>query len=291
MKRYNWMILFLAFWLTGCSSDGILQEATVHHSEPALPTLQIEQPTPSAPSDFPETLPPNSEPPVEEILPTMPVEQSVPSSVPAEPEVLPSTEEPLPNEPIPSQSTDESTPDDEDFVCVKTYLPNLVVDLRYSTENNFTNQQIYNFSDAWLRYGTVKKLILVQEELAELGLHLKLWDGFRPISAQFKLWEICPDPTYVANPNNGFSSHSRGNTVDITLVDENGTDLVMPTGFDEFSTLADRDYSDCDAEAAANAMFLEETMKKHGFKPYSGEWWHFSDTQSYPVEQEFEPPK
>jgi uncharacterized protein YgiM (DUF1202 family) len=63
----------------------------------------------------------------------------------------------------------------------------------------------------------------------------------------------------------------------------------MPTGFDDFSKLADRDYSDCSKEAAANAILLEELMKKYGFKPYSGEWWHFSDTQSYPVDEAFEP--
>ena len=93
----------------------------------------------------------------------------------------------------------------------------------------------------------------------------------------------------MSNPNDGFSSHSRGNTVDITLVYADGTELVMPTGFDDFSKLADRDYSDCSKEAADNARFLEQLMKKHGFKPYSGEWWHFTDTQSYPVDQMFEP--
>jgi D-alanyl-D-alanine dipeptidase len=65
----------------------------------------------------------------------------------------------------------------------------------------------------------------------------------------------------------------------------------MPTGFDDFSKLADRDYSDCEAEAAANALMLEQIMIAHGFKPYIGEWWHFSDTQSYPVEHNFEPGK
>ena len=131
--------------------------------------------------------------------------------------------------------------------------------------------------------------MLVQEELKQSGLYLKIWDGFRPVSAQFRLWEVCPDPVYVADPNEGFSSHSRGNTVDITLVTEDGTEVVMPTGFDDFSALADRDYSDCGIEAAANALFLEECMTEHGFSPYFGEWWHFSDTQSYPVEQDFEP--
>ncbi len=180
-------------------------------------------------------------------------------------------------------------PSDDDFVRVKTYIPDIFVDLRYSTGNNFTNQKIYDFTDVWLRYGTVKKLILVQEELKQNGLYLKIWDGFRPPSAQFKLWDVCPDPTYVANPNNGFSSHSRGNTVDVTLAYADGTELVMPTGFDDFSELADRDYSDCSEEAAANAILLEGQMEKYGFKPYSGEWWHFSDTQSYPVDESFEP--
>ena len=180
-------------------------------------------------------------------------------------------------------------PDDEVFVRVTAYIPDIVVDLRYSTANNFTKQRIYNFEGVYLRYGTVKKLMSVQEELAQEGYCLKIWDGFRPTSAQFKLWEICPDPTYVSNPNIGFSSHSRGNTVDITLVNADGTELPMPTGFDDFSKLADRDYSDCDENAARSAVFLEELMVKHGFKPYFGEWWHYSDTKAYPVAQNFEP--
>ena len=64
----------------------------------------------------------------------------------------------------------------------------------------------------------------------------------------------------------------------------------MPTGFDEFSPLADRNYADCTKEAAKNARLLETVMEKHGFKGYSGEWWHFTDTKSYPVEENFEPP-
>ena len=178
---------------------------------------------------------------------------------------------------------------DEDFVKVKDYIPDIVVDLRYATANNFTKQKIYDFTDAWLRYGTVKKLRYVQEELQQKGMSIKIWDGFRPTSAQFKLWDVCPNSTYVANPNNGFSSHSRGNTVDITVVDANGKEIVMPTGFDDFSKLADRDYSDCSNEAASNALMLEKLMKKHGFIPYSGEWWHFSDEQTYPVDKVFEP--
>ena len=63
----------------------------------------------------------------------------------------------------------------------------------------------------------------------------------------------------------------------------------MPTDFDDFTTLADRDYSDIEAAAAANARLLESAMTVAGFRPYSAEWWHFSDIQSYPVDEQFIP--
>lgn len=182
-------------------------------------------------------------------------------------------------------------PETEDaFVRVADYLPGVFLDLRYATEDNFTGQRIYDFADAYLRWGTVKKLMAVSRELEAQGLYLKIWDAYRPVSAQFRLWEVCPDPTFVANPETGYSSHSRGNTVDLTLVNSQGQELEMPTGFDDFTALADRDYSDCPETAAANARALEELMERHGFSGYFGEWWHFSDTQTYPVELEFTPP-
>ena len=180
-------------------------------------------------------------------------------------------------------------PENEAFVRVRDYIPKITVDLRYATADNFTGQVIYTFSDAYLRYGTVKKLAAAQETLAEQGYGLKIWDAFRPVSAQFALWDICPDGRYVANPNKGFFSHSRGNTVDLTLVTSDGEDVSMPTGFDVFSAKADRDYREVEEEAAINALLLEETMIEAGFKPYSSEWWHFSDTDSYEVEENFTP--
>ena len=186
-------------------------------------------------------------------------------------------------------TVDEMLPEpaDDAFVRVKDYIPDIVVELKYATEDNFTGQVIYDFQDAYLRYGTVKKLMAVQEELRQQRLSLKIWDGFRPAAAQFKLWEVCPDTRYVANPNRGFSAHSRGNTLDVALVDEKGEEIEMPTGFDEFSALADRDYSDCCFDAMLNALLLEQTMERHGFSGYKGEWWHFTDTDSYPVDEAF----
>ena len=65
----------------------------------------------------------------------------------------------------------------------------------------------------------------------------------------------------------------------------------MPTDFDDFSPLADRDYSDVPASAAANAQLLEDVLTACGFQPYTGEWWHFSDLDNYPVEESWSPPK
>ena len=117
---------------------------------------------------------------------------------------------------------------------VQDYVPGLFVELRYASAENFTGNVIYSFSDAYLRYGTVEKLAAVQRTVSAEGYSLKVWDAFRPVAAQFKLWEICPDATYVANPNTGYSSHSRGDTVDITLVYQDGAEVEMPTGFDDF---------------------------------------------------------
>lgn len=213
----------------------------------------------------------------------------------SEEQVIPEeTTLPLPEETLPPTGPESTVqpqpePEDADFVPVLEYIPDLLVELKYATEDNFTGQVIYPFREAYLRYGTVKKLLLAQDILRTKGLGLKLWDGFRPVSAQYVLWQVCPNPVYVANPQTGFSSHSRGNTVDITLVDSDGEELIMPTGFDDFSALADRDYSDCGEEAAENAQLLQTVMEEAGFTGYFGEWWHYSDSDSYPVEENFEP--
>ena len=182
-----------------------------------------------------------------------------------------------------------SEPSDDQIVKVTDYIPSILTDLKYSTRDNFTGEVIYDFTEAYLRYGTVKKLRNAQQALLEEGYCLKIWDAFRPPAAQFKLWEICPNAIYVANPNKGYSSHSKGNTVDITLLNADGTEIPMPTGFDDFSAKADRDYSDCTEEEANHARLLEAIMQQCGFTPYFGEWWHFSDQTDYDVDSVFMP--
>lgn len=176
-----------------------------------------------------------------------------------------------------------------DFVRVRDYIPDIVVELKYATSSNFTASVVYDFTEVYLRYSTVLKLMDVQAEFREQGLRLKIWDGFRPLEAQEKLWKAKPDPNYVSNPKTGKNTHSRGNTVDLTLVDAEGKELEMPTGFDDFTAYANRDYSDCTDAAARNAMLLQETMEKHGFEGLQSEWWHFTEKTEYEIERVFDP--
>lgn len=198
-------------------------------------------------------------------------------------ESAPPTEIPSPSPTPVVTPTPEPEPADGELVLVRDYIPGIFIDLKYATTDNFTGRVIYDSDEAYLRYGTVKKLLAAQNELSGRGLSLKIWDAYRPVSAQFKLWEICPNPVYVSDPNNGYSKHSRANTVDITLVTDTGESISMPSGFDDFTSLADRDYSDVSAEAAENARLLENVMVENGFVPYSGEWWHYSDSVAYDV--------
>jgi len=251
MKRI-WIVL-LCLMLLGCAKAAPVQPVT----EAATPAV-TEAPT-EAPTEVPTEAPTEA--------PTQPV-----ITAPTEPAVKPE-------------------PEDEELVRVIDYIPSAWEELAYASEENFTGQQIYDFYNAYLRYGTVKKLAAACGELEEMGYGILIWDGFRPVSAQAALWDICPDEKYVSHPVKGTRAHCRGNAVDLTLVDlETGEKLEMPTEFDDFSALADRNYSDCSDTAADNARMLENVMKKHGFKPYSAEWWHFTDTVSYPVAEEFQPP-
>ncbi len=190
---------------------------------------------------------------------------------------------------ITQEITTEKEPEDDEYVLVKKYIPDIYVELRYATENNFTGVKIYDFTEAYLRYGTVKKLAQVQKELKQQGYSLKIWDAYRPFEAQQKLWEVYPDPNYVANPANGMKKHNLGGTVDITMVAADGSVISMPTEFDDFSLKADRDYSDIeDEEAVNNVMILQNVMENNGFTGYQGEWWDYSDTVEYEA-VDFEP--
>ena len=178
-----------------------------------------------------------------------------------------------------------STPEPQpgDMVPLRELVPGIYTDARYATAENFTGEAIYDSAEVYLRRGTAEKLASVQARLEEAGLSLLVWDGWRPVAAQFALWRACPDARYVSNPFGGITNHCRGNTVDLTLVTLEGGAVEMPSGFDDFSALADRDYSDVSGTAAANARLLESLMADAGFSGYYNEWWHYTDGEDYPV--------
>lgn len=211
-----------------------------------------------------------------------------PASVTQKPQSTDSVSTVMPTES--PQPTPERIPAEDEFVRIRDYIPEIVVDLKYATTDNFTGQVIYDFTEAYARYGTVVKLKKAQEILTKRGYFIKIWDAYRPVSAQFKLWEICPDGNFVSNPNVGYSNHTRGCALDITLVDSSGNEIEMPSPFDNFTQIADRDYSDVSETAASNAQMLEEIIQSCGLKGYYNEWWHFNDTVRYEPELEFQPP-
>ena len=176
-------------------------------------------------------------------------------------------------------------PKDGKLVRILDYIPDAVIDLKYATSDNFTQTILYDDPEAYLCYGTVKKLMNVQKELKVYGLSILIWDAYRSPEAQQKLWNAYPDPNFVADPRNGLTSHSKGNTVDISIIRLDGESIELPSAFDEFTYAADRDYSDVSEKAAQNAMLLEEVMYNNGFKGYRGEWWDYTDTNEYVLEQ------
>lgn len=170
------------------------------------------------------------------------------------------------------------------LVDIREMDPTIIIDLRYATNNNFTKKKLYSNAIPLLRKETALKLAKVNKEVAKKGYRIKVWDAYRPFSAQQVLWNAAKDKRYVANPNKG-SIHNRGGAVDITLVDKKGRELKMPTGFDNFTSKASRNYSKMDKTAKTNVTYLTNAMKKHGFTTINDEWWHYTDKNwtKYPI--------
>lgn len=163
------------------------------------------------------------------------------------------------------------------FTNIQKLDPDIIVDLRYATTNNFTGHVIYNFKVAIARTGTAQKLAKASAILKEQGYRLKVWDAYRPTEAQEKLFEVYPDPEFVA-PSNPNYSHQKGVTFDLTMTFADGTECPMPTGFDDFTGLARRS-AKWPEEAAKYHQILDAAMKEAGFIGYESEWWDFRDSQ------------
>lgn len=163
---------------------------------------------------------------------------------------------------------------DTSFVNIKTLSSDFILDLKYATEDNFLHQKVYDCADCYLRKRTALALIKANQEFIKKGYRIKLYDCYRPLDIQKKMWKILPGTDYVANPKKG-SKHNRGAAVDLTLVDSLGKELDMGTQFDFFGPEAHHTYLNHTKEVLANRKMLKEVLQKHNFKSIYNEWWHY----------------
>ncbi len=164
---------------------------------------------------------------------------------------------------------------DNKLVKIESYVPDVVLDIRYATANNFTGIKIYNKPMAFTRLPVAMALKKVQLALKKNGLGLKIYDAYRPYSATVKFYEVYHDTTYVASPYTG-SRHNRGAAVDVSIVNlKTGKELEMPTPFDDFTEKAHPDYQNLSKVAIQNRQILMDVMQDNGFTVYPSEWWHY----------------
>lgn len=194
----------------------------------------------------------------------------------------------------------------EGFVYVEEVVPTVQVDLRYATRNNFVGRPIdgYLKQRCILTHQAAEALKNVQEELKPFGLGLKIFDAYRPQRAvnHFVRWakdihDTAMKPQYYPSVKksdllkDGYiarkSSHSRGSAVDLTVVSltpsTRGQELDMGTPFDFFGPESWPDNGSLSPATRAHRLLLRTLMIKHGFAPYSKEWWHFTlKNEPYP---------
>jgi len=161
-----------------------------------------------------------------------------------------------------------------DFVRLKDLSSDFVYELKYATPDNFLKQAVYDCGECYLRKSTAEALVKANEAFKQLGYRIKLFDCYRPLSVQKKMWKILPGTHYVANPAKG-SKHNRGAAVDLTLVDAQGKELNMGTPFDFFGKEAHHTYTEHPKEVLENRKLLKETLNKYNFKSIYSEWWHY----------------
>lgn len=188
------------------------------------------------------------------------------------------------------------------FVEVRTVAPDIVVDLRYFGRNNFLGRPVdgYTAPNCWLTRAAAERLAKVQADLRPFGLSLKVFDAYRPQAAvdHFVRWAKVPDDEdlkkryYPSVPKQrlipeGYiadqSGHSRGSTVDLTIVAVSddarrqvGEELDMGTPFDFFGAESHTENPNLTAQQKANRLLLRTLMERHGFVNYPKEWWHFT---------------
>ena len=161
------------------------------------------------------------------------------------------------------------------LVDLREYVPDMVFHLVFATPDNYMDRTLYARDVCLLQKGTAEKLARAQERFKEDGYRIKIYDGYRPSSVSGELFKLIPDPSYVSPAGKSF--HNRGVSVDITLVDESGEELEMPSGVMELNEKARRNQKGMSEEARRNLDYLTKIMNQSGFQSVSNEWWHYTD--------------
>ncbi len=160
------------------------------------------------------------------------------------------------------------------LVDVAELDPDLVLDIQYARPDNFLGRAVYEEARCLLVPEAARRLLEAERTLRAEGYRLVVWDCYRPLSVQREMWEILPDPTYVADPAKG-SRHNRGAAVDVGLLRIDGEPVPLPTAHDDFTPRAHRDATDLPPEAVTSRERLERAMVEAGWSPLPSEWWHF----------------
>ena len=162
------------------------------------------------------------------------------------------------------------------MVDVKRIIPNIRLELTYTSQENFMHTVLYPpTTTTFLRLPAAQALKKVQDALQKENLSLKIWDAYRPYSVTLKMWDLIHDDRYVADPSKG-SGHNRGIAVDLTIVSlKDGKELDMGTGFDNFTDSAHQDFTKLSTAVLNNRKLLRNLMVENGFAIFPTEWWHY----------------
>ncbi|MEI7597115.1 MAG: M15 family metallopeptidase [Bacteroidota bacterium] len=166
--------------------------------------------------------------------------------------------------------------DSTDLINVLEIIPNMVIDVKYATTENLSGVAIYPNSNCYLKKSTAEKLKKAQAEIEKMGARLKIFDAYRPMSIQKKMWEMIPDERMIANQSNG-DKHSRGSSVDIALVSIDGKDIDMGSLYDARIPEAERLCPSIDEKARMFREILNQVMTNNGFIGSDEFWWHYDD--------------
>jgi D-alanyl-D-alanine dipeptidase len=147
--------------------------------------------------------------------------------------------------------------------------------LAYGTSDNFTGKPMYKNSICYLHTEAAEALKKAVTMAKGVDLRIKILDAFRPLEVQQMLWDDNPNPEFISNPQTGRTPHCRGVAIDLTLIDKNGNELDMGTGFDAFTPLSHHGRTDISSEAQKNRHILMGIMTWAGFHFNPNEWWHY----------------